>query len=64
MKKELNPAVVATVIIVLIIVAAVFIYRGANSGVGTKAPGETGNAGPFAPGSAVNKTAPVPPTNK
>jgi hypothetical protein len=55
MKKELNPAMAAAVIIVLIIVAAVFIYRGANSGVGDKAPGQTGNAGPFAPGGAANK---------
>jgi len=54
MKKELNPAIAATVIIVLVIVVAVFIYRGAMSGPGSKAPGEAGNSGPFAPGGVAN----------
>jgi hypothetical protein len=53
-KKEVNPAMAAVVIVVLVIIAAVFIYRGVNAGSGSKAPGEVGNPGPFSPGGAAN----------
>jgi preprotein translocase subunit SecG len=55
--KELNPGIVAAVIVVLVIIVAVFLYRGANTGGGSKAPGEVGNSGPFAPGGAANSHA-------
>ena len=52
MKQQVNPAVAAVVIIVIVCVAGFFIWKGASGGAGSKAAGEPGNAGPFAPGGA------------
>lgn len=52
MKAAVNPAVAAAVIIAIVLVVGFLIYRGAAANPGSKAPGEVGNAGPFAPGSA------------
>jgi len=54
-KSEVKPAVAAVIIAVLVIIAVVFVYRGATSGGGAKAPMEVGNPGPFSPGGAANK---------
>ena len=63
MKSEVKPAVAAVIILVIVVVAAVFVFRGANGNLGTKSPGQVGNAGPFAPGGAANGKASSPVNN-
>ena len=58
MKAEVKPAMAVAVIVLILIVAGFFVYRGAQGDTGAKAPGQVGNASPFAPGgSVVNKGA-------
>jgi hypothetical protein len=52
-KREVSPAIVAVVIVIVVGIAAFLIMRGTQGG-GNKAPGAVGNPGPFAPGGPAN----------
>ncbi len=52
LKQQVSPGVVAVVIIVAVIIAGFFIWRGMKGDVGSKPPGAVGNPSPFAPGGA------------
>lgn len=49
MKTEVSPAVVGIIVVVILVVVGLFLWKGTGGG-GSKAPGEAGNASPFAPG--------------
>jgi hypothetical protein len=51
MKQQISPAVAGVVIAIILIVAVVFLYR-STAGPPGPAPGQVGNASPFAPGGA------------
>jgi len=51
LKQQVNPAIATVIVIVLLGVTGFLIWRG-TQGPGGPAPGEKGNASPFAPGGA------------
>jgi hypothetical protein len=51
LKKEVSPAIVGIIILVLVVAVGFFIWKG-TAGGGGKAPGESGNPSPFGPGGA------------
>lgn len=62
MKKEVSPAIVAVIIIVVVAVVGAFIWRGTSTS-GSKPPGAVGNPGPFTPGGAANGQGGAKPAN-
>jgi len=55
MKQSINPAVATVLIVIVVAVVGFFLWKGANGGTGSVAPGGVGNPGPFAPGGEANK---------
>lgn len=63
MKKQLPPAAVAVIVIVVVAIIGSIFYR-EMGGLGQKGPMEVGNSGPFSPGGAAVGKGGAPTTAK